>query len=161
VPLIGASALIAALRHRERTGEGQYIEIAQYESALHLLDTELIEFLVNGTSPPRRGNRSPHATPHGVFPANGDDRWLALEARSTMEWLQLCGAIGRPDLAAREDLRSLEGRQAAEDEIEAAVSAWTCARSALEGESILRGLGIPAAALRNIADLVDDRPGLA
>ena len=161
VPLIGASAIMSALLHRERTGEGQYIEIAQYESALHLLDTELIEFLVNGDSAPRKGNRSRQSSPHGVFASSGDDRWLALEVRDTVEWLQLCAAIGRPDLATREELRSLSGRRGCEQEIEDAITAWTSQRTAFDGESVLQGLGIPAAALRNVADLVEDRPGLA
>ena len=159
-PLFGAAALIAALRARERDGGGRCIEIAQYESALHLLDTELLEYLVNGASPPRRGNRSAHAVPHGVFPAAGDDRWLALQADTALEWQRLCTVIGRPDWAARPDLQTLEGRRAIEDEVEATISEWSRRLPAEEGEAALRAADIPAAALHNVADLVERRPGL-
>ena len=110
---LAATAILAALIQRDRTGVGQEIEIPQYEAGIHLLDTELIEQLANGNLSPRRGNRSPEMVPHGLFRCAGDDRWLALSARDTVDWLEICRVIGRDDLAARADLRTLEGRKAA------------------------------------------------
>ncbi|MGI8553700.1 MAG: CaiB/BaiF CoA transferase family protein, partial [Dehalococcoidia bacterium] len=127
-PYFAALSIMAALYQRETTGEGQKIEISQYEAAIHLLDTELLEYLVNGTEAPRRGNRSAEYVPHGVFPCAGADRWVAIAARNTLEWQRLGDVIERPDLAARPDLQNLDGRRAAESEIEQAISVWTAAR---------------------------------
>ena len=77
VPYYLATSVMAALDHREQTGEGRYLEIAQYETAVQLLDTELIEALNGGRERPRMGNRSPFMSPHGVFPSAGDERWVA------------------------------------------------------------------------------------
>ncbi|MYE06414.1 MAG: CoA transferase, partial [Chloroflexi bacterium] len=112
---LAATAIISALIQRDRTGVGQEIEIPQYEAGIHLLDTELIEQLANGVTPERRGNRSPEMSPHGLFRCAGDDRWLALSARDSVDWINICNVIGRDDLAGREDLRTLAGRKAAED----------------------------------------------
>ncbi|HZU78029.1 MAG TPA: CoA transferase, partial [Dehalococcoidia bacterium] len=159
-PLFAAAAVVAALLQRERTGRGQEIEIAQLESAVHLLDTELLDYLLNGVVAPRRGNRSALYAPHGLFPCRGDDRWLALQVRSNLEWQQLCRAIGRPDLATRADLQSLEGRREAEDELEAAIADWSRNRVAEDAEAELQRLGLIAAAVQHVGDLVERNPGL-
>ncbi len=103
---------------RNRTGEGRYLELAQYETATQLLDTELIEALNGAAARPRLGNRSPWHAPHGVFPTSEEDRWVAVACRDDADWRALCGAIGREDLAARSELATLGGRQAAIDEVE-------------------------------------------
>ena len=132
VPYFLAASTMAALDHRERTGEGRYLEIAQYETAVQLLDTELIEALNGGGEYERIGNRSPFMSPHGLFPAAGEDRWLAIACRDDDDWQLLCRAIGREDLAARSELSALQGRQSHEDEIEAVIAEWTQARDQWE-----------------------------
>ena len=157
---IAASQIIAALLQRERSGEGQEIEIAQYEAAVHLLDTELVEALVNDVDTPRIGNRSVEYCPHGLFPSTSDDAWLAIAVRDTREWRDLCQLIGRPDLEARSELRSLAGRKAAEDEIEAAVAAWSGQLDAWRATSLLQARGIPAAPAESARDLVMNDDGI-
>ncbi len=150
---IAASLLMAALIHRERTGEGQEIEIAQYEAAVHLLDHELMDALINGVDTPRIGNRSVEYCPHGLFPASGEDSWLAVAVRDRREWRELCDLIGRDDLAQRADLLTLEGRRAAEDEIEAALSQWSAKHKVWEASALLQSRGIPASPAETAADL--------
>ena len=157
---LAASAIISALIQRDRTGVGQEIEIPQYEAGIHLLDTELIEQLANGELSPRRGNRSPEMSPHGLFRCVGDDRWLALSARNTVDWLEICRVIGRDDLAARDDLRTLEGRKAAEDEIEAAITAWTCGQDVWQATASFEAVGVPAGPNEDIEDLVETDPSM-
>ncbi len=158
---LAVTAIVSALIQRERTGIGQEIEIPQYEAGLHLLDTELIEQLANGVTPARRGNRSPEASPHGLFRCAGDDRWLALEVRHTVDWLELCQVIGRADLAARDDLRTLAGRQQAADEIEAAISAWISRQERWQAAEQLVAAGMPAGPNEDIEDLVETDPSMA
>ena len=157
---LAATAILSALIHRDRTGVGQEIEIPQYEAGIHLLDTELIEQLANGELPPRRGNRSPEMAPHGLFRCAGDDRWLALSARDTVDWLEICRIIGRQDLAQRDDLRSLAGRQAAEDEIEAAITEWTRQQDVWQATSTFEAARVPAGPNEDIEDLVEHDPSM-
>ena len=157
---LAVTAIVSALIQRERTGVGQEVEIPQYEAGIHLLDTELIEQLANGETPPRRGNRSPESSPHGNFQCAGDDKWLALDVRNTVDWLELCRVMGRDDLAARDDLRTLSGRKVAEEEIESAVTAWTSCHDLWEATEILVAAGIPAGPNEDIQELVESDPSL-
>ena len=157
---LAATAILSALIQRDRTGVGQEIEIPQYEAGIHLLDTELIEQLANDRLTERRGNRSPEMAPHGLFRCAGDDRWLALSARDTVDWLEICRVIGRDDLAARQDLRTLEGRKAAEDEIEAAITNWTCKQDVWQATAAFESAGFPAGPNEDIEDLVETDPSM-
>ncbi len=157
-PYIGALAILAAIRHRRRTGEGQFIEIAQYEASVHLLDTEVLDYTVNGVVTARRGNRSPHAVPHGVFPCAGEDEWVSIAARSDDEWLALCQVLGLGSLAAREDLATLPGRLDAVDEVESAVTAATATRDRWEVAAALEAAGVPASPVEDVGDLVGRDP---
>src|SRR5438093_2616744 len=76
--LHGAVAVLAALLHRARTGEGQYIDLSQWETSMAVLPDALVEYTMNGTSPARDGNRDRHLAPHGIFRAAGHDRWIAV-----------------------------------------------------------------------------------
>ena len=157
---LAATTILAALIQRDRTGVGQEIEIPQYEAGIHLLDTELIEQLANRKLSERRGNRSPEMAPHGLFRCAGDDRWLALSARNTVDWLEICRVIGRADLAAREDLRTLAGRHAAEDEIEAAINDWTRVQEVWQATAAFEAAGVPAGPNEDIEDLVETDPSM-
>ena len=157
---LGVTAIVAALLQRERTGLGQEIEIPQYEAGIHLLDTELIEHLANGVTPQRRANRSPELAPHGLFPCAGDDRWLAIAVRHTVDWLELCRLIGRADLARREDLRTLPGRKAVEDELEAALTQWSSRHDVWDAAARLQQAGIPAGVTEDIEELVETDPSM-
>ena len=157
---VAAAQVMAALIHRDRSGEGQLLEVSQYEAAIHLLDTQLLEVLVNGAEPARRGNRSLHYAPHGVFPCRGDDRWIAIVARDTADWRQLCSVMGRADLAERADLQDLDGRRGAEDEIETAISEWSVAHDAGEVGERLQRCGVPASRLQDMDDIVNRDAGM-
>ena len=150
---LGVTAILAALLQRDRTGEGQEIELTQYEAGVHLLDTELIEYLANRTNPERPGNRSAEMAPHGLFPCAGTDRWIAIAIRDALDWDALCIAMNRTDL---DSLRSLEARQAAEDELEAAIATWTAPQDAWRLEAELQAAGIPAGVLEDVEDLLAD-----
>ena len=152
VPYYLAMAVMSALDARNRTGEGRYLELAQYETATQLLDTELIEALNGAAARPRLGNRSPWHAPHGVFPTSEEDRWVAVACRDDADWRALCVAIGREDLAAREELATLGGRLAAIDEVEGAVADWTRGYDQWEGARRLTEAGVPASAVERLAD---------
>jgi benzylsuccinate CoA-transferase BbsF subunit len=157
-PYFAALQIMAAVYDRERTGKGQFIELAQYESAVHLLDTEILDYLVNGVDTGRNGNRSPEFCPNGVFRCKGEDRWVAISVRDLREWRFLCEVIGLPDLGTREDLQELAGRRAIEPQLEALIEAWTGTRDRWEVAAALQARGVPAAAVEDVGDLVGDGP---
>ncbi len=155
VPYYVAASALAALDHRERSGTGRYLEIAQYETAAQLLDTELIEVLNGVPKRPRMGNRSPWMSPHSVFPAAGNDRWLAIACRDDADWRRLCGVIGSADLATREELSTLAGRQAHEDDLEASIAAWTGQQDDWSAYRLLVNAGVPASPVERLEDFFE------
>ena len=152
VPYYLATSVMAAIDHRERTGEGRYLEIAQYETAVQLLDTELIEALNGAGERPRMGNRSPFMSPHGIFPAAAEDRWVAIACRDDTDWRNLCRVMARADLASRDELADVDGRQAHEDELEAAITEWTRTQDEWTSSRLLVSAGVPASPVERLED---------
>ena len=151
-----ASSLLAALDHRERTGEGQYIDLSQLEATTYALDGALVAALNGGSETIANGNRHPEAAPHGVFACRGDDRWCAIAVMSDAQWLRLCEAVERGDWAADEGLREAVGRKHREDEIEAGLAAWCGERTAEEAQERLQAAGVPAHLVATMADVQHD-----
>jgi crotonobetainyl-CoA:carnitine CoA-transferase CaiB-like acyl-CoA transferase len=151
-----ALAILAALMHRERTGEGQYIDMAQAEAAVHFLGREAVDYLNAGTIPRAVGNRDPDMAPHGVYRCAGTDRWVAIAARDDAEWRSLCAAAGLADLAADPSLATLAGRMSAEDRIDARISAWTAQETPLAVEQRLQACGVAAHAVLDTHELEHD-----
>ena len=155
-PRFALAALLAALDHRRRTGEGQYIDHAQIESSLHFLTPALLDYQLNGRVLTRMGNRDPDMAPHGVYPSRGDDDWVAVAVRDDADWRRFCAAIERPDLARDDRYAVLPGRLAGQDDLDAAISAWTATRTPAEAESILQAAGVPAHAVIRASSAVND-----
>ena len=149
-------SVLAALDHRRRTGEGQYVDVAQAEAALHYLSPALLNYTVNGLLTERNGNLDPEMAPHGVYPAAGEDRWVAVACQDDEAWLALCGALDRPDLAADPGLTRAEGRLARQVELDAALSAWTTLQVAEDSEARLQEAGVAAHAVNNSTECVLD-----
>lgn len=136
VPYFAASQIMAALLEREKTGNGQFLELSQYEASIHLLDTDLLEYLNDGTVPRRRGNGQRGYTLHGVFPAAGNDRWIAIACETDEELARLLSHTGT----------TVEG-----------LEAWTSARDRWEAAAELQALGIMASPVEDLEDtLVHD-----
>jgi crotonobetainyl-CoA:carnitine CoA-transferase CaiB-like acyl-CoA transferase len=155
-----AFALLAALIHRSRTGQGQLIEQSQFESSLHFLMPGVMDYQVNGHIMHRDGNRTPIASPHGVFPSLGEDRWIALSVMDEESWVKFCQAIDNPSLAARPEFATLDDRKKNEDALEKVVSAWTSRHPAAEAVSVLQKAGIPSHIVARPSDVYQD-PQLA
>jgi crotonobetainyl-CoA:carnitine CoA-transferase CaiB-like acyl-CoA transferase len=129
-----ALAILAALEHRERTGEGQYVDQAQAESALHFLAPAFLDYTVNGSVQGAAGNEDGELFPHAMFPAQGGDRWVAIVVRDDADWAALCAAIDRDDLLDRRDDRDLCLN---------AISEWTRERQPAAIEQALQARGVP------------------
>lgn len=137
-PRFGLPAVLSALDHRRRTGQGVYLDVSQSEAGMQFLAPQIAEASMTGRSQGCAGNRDPGMAPHGVFAAKGWDSWVAIAVADDEAWLRLARAIGEARLLEDPDLRSLEGRRKREAELEAAISAWTRTRTAEEIVGLLQ-----------------------
>ena len=154
--LHGALAVMAALCHRRRTGEGQFIDVSLWEAAASLLPDALLEYQMNGEEPPRDGNRDPHMAPHGVFRCAGSDRWLSLAVDNEEEWRSLCAVIGDDTLAGDARFATLAERKRNEDALEARITEWTKTLSPEEATRRLQAAGVAAFPTMTNQDLAED-----
>ncbi len=154
-PHVGVTAILSALRAREETGEGREIELSQLSATVALLGAQWMRFDQLGEDLPRPGNRDPNMCPHGVFPSTGDDQWVAIAMESDDQWGALARTIGRSEWADRADLQTLAGRQACEDEIEAAIADWTSGLSKWDAAEQMQAAGIAANAVEDLRDMMD------
>lgn len=136
-----AAAVLAALDHRQRTGEGQHLDMAQTEAGAYLLGEVYLAAVLDGADPPPRGNRSSVAAPHGVYPSAGEDRWVAVVAQDDTAYARLAKVAGWAHDPA---LETLEGRLAAQDELDARLAEWTSARSREAAAELLQAAGVSA-----------------
>ncbi len=154
--------IMAALRHRKRTGKAQRVELAQIESAVASLAPAVLDYMANGRVQTRAGNRHPHAAPHGAFRCkdeeiNGEqhDRWVAIAAFTDADWRGMDQALGSPSWAADAKFATLAARKQHEDELEAHVTAWTSERTAEDAMEQLQAHGVPAGVVQNGRDVLD------
>jgi crotonobetainyl-CoA:carnitine CoA-transferase CaiB-like acyl-CoA transferase len=155
-PRFIAVAILAALERRRRTGAGEHIDLSQAEASLHFLGPALLDHAVNDRLPERVGNRDPDIVPHGVYPAAGRDRWVAIAVDGDRDFATLCDVMGQPALATDARFASAVARRAHEDVLDAAIAAWTCAHDAAEIERRLQARGIAASAVQDSAALCGD-----
>ncbi|GMV85844.1 MAG: hypothetical protein AMXMBFR80_16990 [Dehalococcoidia bacterium] len=156
------TALMAALRYRNRTGKGQCIELPQLESVVNTLGTAVVEHLANGTNPSRTGNRNPNAAPHGAFRCADDpssvaslDRWVVLACRDDAEWQRAAAALGHPEAASDPRFAAFAARKQNEDELEALISSWTRDLKAEAACAMLQAAGVPAGVVQTSQDLLE------
>ena len=153
----GAASLLTALFHRRRTGSGQWINNTQIEAMLPFTTPALLIRQATGHEPLRRGNRHPSLVPHGVFPAQGEDRWIAIAVTGIEGWRGLARAIGRDDWAEDEGLAPPKARRRIEDEIEVAISAWTAGQDGAGAAEALQIAGVAAAPLHYMDQVTEDQ----
>src|SRR5436190_451192 len=154
--LHGAVAVLAALLHRARTGQGQYIDLSQWETSMAVLPDALVEYTMNGTPPARDGNRDRHLAPHGIFRAAGHDRWIAVAVEDDAAWVRLAALLGGPELASDPRYATLAARKHHEDELEALLTSWTSERSPEEATATLQAAGIAAFTAATNRDIAED-----
>jgi crotonobetainyl-CoA:carnitine CoA-transferase CaiB-like acyl-CoA transferase len=152
----GAFAVLAALWHREETGEGQYIDLSQWETSMVVLPEAFLAAQMQGAPPERNGNRDPIMTPHGIFRAAGDDRWIAIAVRDDDEWRRLATLMDAPHLATDPRFATAAARKANEDAVEELVATWTARATPEELTRVLQDAGVPAFTATTNRDLHDD-----
>jgi crotonobetainyl-CoA:carnitine CoA-transferase CaiB-like acyl-CoA transferase len=154
-PRYNAIAVLAALDHRRRTGEGQYIDLSQAEAALHFLGPAILDYTANGRVWQRSGNADANHAPHAVYPCAGQDQWVAVACETDAQWLALCRAVGGmephdPHFATA--AKRLVHQQALDEWL----IRFTSVRTPAEVEALLQAAGVPASAVQNSPELSVD-----
>ncbi len=151
------TALIAALIHRRKTGEGQYIELSQLECSVQFLAPPIMDYMINGRILERTGNRSTYAAPHGVYRCKGEgERWCAIAVSTEEEWRNFCKVIGNPAWTKEAKFDTFRGRKGNEDELDAFVEGWTVNHPPEEVMRRMQAAGVPAGVVESGEDLVAD-----
>ena len=149
--------LLAAIFHRARTGEGQYIELAQLESTVNLLGPSILRHSASGALPRRNGNRHDGSVPCGVFRCAGDDVWCAIEIEDDAGWRVLTEVLGFPQWMTDPRFATLKGRSADIDAIEAKLAQETRGLAADDLMARLQGRGVACSVVETSRDVMEDR----
>ncbi len=152
----GAFAVLAALHYRDRTGEGQYIDMAQIETGACVVGEAFMEYFMNDRIMGTTGNRSPVMAPHDYYPCIGEERWVSIAVRTEEEWEAFCDAIGRPEWTGDERFSDMFSRKNHEEELDALVSAWTTGYTEYEVTDVLQKAGVAAVPCLDLMDRFSD-----
>jgi len=163
---LGAYAILAALHHRNRTGEGQHVDVSQIEPGIPLAGAPALDRQANGRryrrddTPP--GNRSPDPprAPHGAYRCAGGDEWITITCRDDADWRRLCAAMGDPAWARDPRFATAAGRCTHEDALDAAISESTSREERYAIADRLCAAGVPAAPVQDARDRVERDPQL-
>jgi benzylsuccinate CoA-transferase BbsF subunit len=156
--MYAALAVLAALRRRDRTGQGAYLDISQYEAACSLMIPELLDYSANNTVALPTGNRGGNAAgPYGCYRCRGDDRWCVIAVSDDEGWNALCRAMGNPGLAQDTRFADNELRAQHADELDEVIESWTSKYSPERVAEVLQKQGTAASAVQDARDLAGDR----
>ncbi|PKB67949.1 MAG: hypothetical protein BZY82_01770 [SAR202 cluster bacterium Io17-Chloro-G3] len=145
-------AIICALRHRNKTGKGQWIDVGMYQLGAYGVSEYILDYAVNGRIGERIGNRHPWRAPQGCYPCFGEDNWCVMSVGNDEEWTALCNEIGRPDLAIDASYANNERRMALHDTIDVIISEWTRTLNKTEVMERLQRVGVPAGIVADARD---------
>jgi benzylsuccinate CoA-transferase BbsF subunit len=146
-PINGAAGLMcvmAAWRHKRRTGAGQYIDLSQWQVITAMLGGPILNFTMNGRVEKPSGNRDALAAPHGVYRTRGEDQWIAIAVETEAQWRALLEVMGQPPWALDARFADAYQRRRHEDELDRRIEAWTAGWDNFELMRRLQEHGVPA-----------------
>ena len=162
-----AAALMMAILARNTTGVGTDIDVSAVEAGVELLGPVLLDVAVNQRSTRRpdypTGNRLDHpsAAPHGVYPTQGDDRWVAIAVFDDAEWAAFAQAIGSPAWTTEPRFATHDGRVANQDDLDQLIAAYTTAEDRHQLMHRLQAAGVRAGAVQDAEDVNEHDPQMA
>jgi len=156
--LYAAMAVLAALEHRDRTGQGQYIDLSEYEAICTLMGPVLLDASVNQKEIPPQGNHPDYisAVPYGCYRCSGEDRWCVIALSDEEEWQSLCQVLGNPDWMKEGRFSTMAKRKENRKELDDLLTKWTVQHTAEEAVNLLQEAGVSAGVVQNAEDLSRD-----
>jgi benzylsuccinate CoA-transferase BbsF subunit len=155
-PIHLAIGVMAALRHKRRTGEGQLIDMAQLESSVAAMAGPVFAVDNGGPEYRRAGNRVTFAAPHGAYRVQGDDHWLVLACTDDAQWRAFTAVSGHAEWAADARFADLDARKANEDALDALVGEWAAGQDGTEAMQRLQAADVPAGIVQTASEVLAD-----
>ncbi len=140
-----AASILAALVQRQRTGRGQYIDMASQESIAVLIGDVILDYVMNQRIQTRRGNRGYRIAPHNCYRCAGEDQWISIAVATNQEWEGLCRTMNRPDLIKEERFAAPEDRYSHQDALDRIIAEWTRDKDSYQLMEELQKAGVAAA----------------
>jgi benzylsuccinate CoA-transferase BbsF subunit len=153
---LGAFAVLAAVRYRNRTGKGQYIDLSQWQTIATVLGYPMMDYMINGRSASRMGNKHRMLAPHGCYRCKGEDKWVSIVTTREEEWQGLCRAMGDPEWSKQERFKDMYSRKMNETELDRRIEEWTLKFDHYEVMFHLQREGVPCAATLDPTELEND-----
>ena len=147
---------LAALRHRNRTGEGQWIDASMGETVIGQMQEWFMDYFMNGRDRRQRGNRDDVMAPHNTYICRGDDRWIAIAVGTQEEWDALSQLMGNPEWARDEKFAGQAGRWKNSDALDAHLNEWTRNHDHIELAKMLQDAGVAAGPVLDSVELHKD-----
>jgi crotonobetainyl-CoA:carnitine CoA-transferase CaiB-like acyl-CoA transferase len=160
--LYASIAILAALEYRDRTGEGQYIDVSEYEAMCTMLGPAIMDYAVNHNPIMPQGNHPDYAlaAPYGCYKCLGDDKWCVIAVSTDEEWQALCRVLGNPPWTKETRFSTMEQRKEQVKALDDLLGQWTAWHSPDEVMSLLQGVGVAASVVKDARELAED-PQLA
>ncbi|MDY6917210.1 MAG: CoA transferase [Chloroflexota bacterium] len=152
-----AMCIIAALDHRSRTGEGQFIDVSEWEAMNCVLGDSYMEYFITGRSPTRVGNRDRVMAPHNCYRCKGEDKWVSIAIATDEEWRAFCKTIGRPEWVDDPRFSDPRSRWQNQEQLDPLVSQWTINFTHYEVTETLQEAGVAAFPSMSREELANDR----
>ena len=149
-------AILAALHHRQQTGEGQWIDLSMYQIGLSTMGDTILDYLVNGRIGTPMGNRHPYYAPHGVYPCQGEDKWIAISVSTNKQWEALCQSMDSPVWTRDSKFGDSLSRWRNQDELDGYLRQWTSNFNHQELMTKLQKSGVNAAKVMNSEEILTD-----
>jgi benzylsuccinate CoA-transferase BbsF subunit len=140
----GAFAILAALNHRQNTGQGQHIDLSSVESLAVFTGDALMDYIMNGRVRSRRGNRDDIMAPHNCYRCRGDDKWVSIAVSTEEEWQAFCQVMGNPDWTRDDKFSAARDRWQNQEEMDTLITEWTVNYTHYELTEMLQKAGVAA-----------------
>jgi len=148
--------VLAALCYRQRTGQGQYLDLSVRDAVSCHIGDVLLDYTMNRRDQGRRGNRDDTMAPHNCYRCRGDDKWVSIAVATDEEWRSLCRAMGKPELAQDERFAEAYMRWQNQDELDRIIAEWTLNHSHYEVMEILQRASVAAVPSLNCEEIYTD-----
>jgi crotonobetainyl-CoA:carnitine CoA-transferase CaiB-like acyl-CoA transferase len=151
-----AFAILSALYYHQKTGQGQYIDLASQEAIATFAGDIFLDYVINGRDFMRKGNKDDVMAPHNCYKCKGEDNWIAIAVAAEDEWEGLCNAMGRADLISDNRFSDASKRKANEEELDDIITSWSRDKDFYEAMEILQNSGVAATPSLSSQGLFED-----
>ena len=158
-PLSGCYCILAileALYHRSKTGEGQYIDISMTEALSTLIPEAIMEYTLNGRDAERVGNRDKFKVPHNVYRCKGEQKWVAISVDGDADFAALGAVLGNAELAQDIRFATAADRRENQEALDNVIQSWTLEREPWEATETLQRAGVAAAPVLDSTEVLGD-----